>query len=97
MRAAPRLGILGGTFNPVHIGHLLMARDALEQVTLDQVLLIPCAIPPHKQAPDLASAADRLAMLRAAIRGDPHFALDDQEIRRGPPSFTGAVPVRGTQ
>ena len=83
-----KLGILGGTFNPVHIGHLWMARDALEQLGLARVTFVPCAIPPHKDAPDLASARDRLAMLRAAVRGEPDFAVDDIEIRRGAPSYT---------
>ncbi|MBP7830514.1 MAG: nicotinate-nucleotide adenylyltransferase [Kiritimatiellae bacterium] len=83
-----RLGILGGTFNPVHLGHLMMAQDALERFRLDRVVFMPCARPPHKAARDLASDTDRLAMLRLAVRGDPRFAVSDLEIRRGGISYT---------
>ncbi len=83
-----RLGILGGTFNPIHVGHLLIAQDALEQAGLDRVLFIPCATPPHKVAAKLAPARHRLAMVRRAIRGDRRFAVDDLEIRRGGRSYS---------
>ncbi len=83
-----RIGICGGTFNPVHIGHLLIAQDALEQARLDRVLFIPCATPPHKTAHRLAPARHRLEMLRLAIRGDHRFAVDDLEMRRGGPSYS---------
>lgn len=84
----PRLGILGGTFNPVHLGHLMMARDALERFRLDRVIFMPCARPPHKPARDLAPDTDRLAMLRLAVRDEPRFAVSDLEIRRGGVSYT---------
>ena len=83
-----RLGILGGTFNPVHLGHLLMAQDALEQFRLDRVIFMPCARPPHKTVTDLAPDADRLAMLRLAIKGDPRFRVSDLELKRGGVSYT---------
>jgi nicotinate-nucleotide adenylyltransferase len=87
-RRQVRIGILGGTFNPVHLGHLLIAQDALEQVGLDEVTFIPCAIPPHKTAPDLVNARDRLAMLRLALRGQGAFTLNDLELRRGGASYS---------
>ena len=83
-----RIGILGGTFNPIHVGHLLIAQDALEQGELDCVRFIPTALPPHKHADHLATAAQRLAMVRLAIRGDDRFALDDLEIKRGGKSYS---------
>jgi len=83
-----RIGILGGTFNPIHLGHLLIAQDAMEQMALDRVKFIPSATPPHKTAEALASERDRLQMLRLAIRGNDHFEVDDIEIRRGGISFT---------
>ena len=83
-----KLGILGGTFNPVHHGHLIMAQDAREHFGLDRVLFIPCAQPPHKSAVKLAAAEHRLAMLRAAIGDDSHFEINTLELEREGPSFT---------
>jgi nicotinate-nucleotide adenylyltransferase len=83
-----RLGILGGTFNPVHLGHLIMAQDALERFRLDRVIFIPCACPPHKADRELAPDTDRVAMLRLALRGHRRFAVSDLEIRRGGISYT---------
>lgn len=83
-----KVGILGGTFNPIHIGHVLIAQDALEQVGLDCVKFIPSATPPHKQANKLASAADRIAMIKLAIRSDRRFEVDDLEIKRGGKSYS---------
>ena len=84
----PRLGILGGTFNPIHLGHLIMAKDAMEQFELSKVLFMPCAQPPHKSPKDLAPAHHRLAMLEAAIEGDLHFGVSDVEIQRGGVTYT---------
>jgi nicotinate-nucleotide adenylyltransferase len=83
-----KIGILGGTFNPVHLGHLLIAQDALEAARLSSVRFIPSATPPHKQVHRLAPAAQRLAMLKLALRGNDRFAVDDREIRRGGKSYS---------
>ena len=82
------IGLLGGTFNPVHEGHLSIAREALRLFALDSVWFIPCAVPPHKPVHDLASNADRLAMLRLAIAGEPRFAALDVEFNRPGKSYT---------
>ena len=82
------MGILGGTFNPIHLGHLFIAQDALEQCRLDRVLFIPSALPPHKPLGDNVSAIHRLRMVRLAIAGDKRFAVDDLEIRRGGKSYS---------
>ncbi|HRT05319.1 MAG TPA: nicotinate-nucleotide adenylyltransferase [Kiritimatiellia bacterium] len=82
------IGLLGGTFNPVHEGHLSIAREALRLFALDAVWFIPCAVPPHKPVHDLASNEDRLAMLRLAIAGEPRFAALDVEFNRPGKSYT---------
>lgn len=87
-RSMPRLGLLGGSFNPIHFGHLIGARAAAEQLGLDRVILIPSAIPPHKPRMELAAAEHRLAMARAAVAGDALFEVDDLELRRHRPSYT---------
>ncbi len=81
-------GLLGGTFNPVHEGHLALARAAREEFGMDEVWLIPCAVPPHKPATGLAPDVDRLAMLRLAAAGDPALRVSDIEMRLPPPSWT---------
>lgn len=83
-----RLGILGGTFNPPHLGHLLIAQEAHDQVGLDEVLFMPVAAPPHKDAAGDPGPEARLAMVTAAIGDDPRFRACDLEIRRGGPSYT---------
>lgn len=87
-RMTQKLGILGGTFNPVHHGHLILAQDALEHFGLDRVLLIPCAQPPHKSPEKLAAAEHRVAMLRMAIGDDPRFEVSALELERRGPSYT---------
>ncbi len=82
------IGILGGSFDPIHAGHLLLAESARERLGLDRVLLIPAASPPHKPGGRLAPAARRLAMVRAAVRGRPGLEADGREIRRGGISWT---------
>jgi nicotinate-nucleotide adenylyltransferase len=82
------IGLLGGTFNPVHDGHLSIAREALRLFDLAAVWFIPCAIPPHKPATGLAPNADRLAMLRLAIAGEPRFDALPVEFDRPGPSYT---------
>ncbi|HTO19085.1 MAG TPA: nicotinate-nucleotide adenylyltransferase [Pseudomonas sp.] len=82
-----RVGILGGTFDPVHIGHLRGALEVAELFALDEVRLIPSARPPHRDAPQV-SAEDRLAMVRRAVEGVPGLTVDDRELRRERPSYT---------
>ncbi|MBI4355358.1 MAG: nicotinate-nucleotide adenylyltransferase [Candidatus Omnitrophica bacterium] len=83
-----RLGILGGTFNPIHTGHLILAEEARAAFALDRCLFIPNALPPHKEEPSLASAEHRLAMVRLAIDGHPVFEASELEIARGGRSYT---------
>jgi nicotinate-nucleotide adenylyltransferase len=80
---------LGGSFNPIHHGHLLCARAAAEALGIKKVVLIPAAVSPHKiEDKSRAPAADRLEMCRLAIQGSPDFELDDREISRPGPSYT---------
>ncbi len=88
MKKRLRLGIFGGTFDPVHLGHLLLARDALEQCRLDAVLFVPCAQSPLKSQRALAGDAPRVAMLKAALKGDPRFWLSRCELDRPAPSYS---------
>lgn len=84
-----RLGLYGGTFDPVHHGHLVLARDAMEHLSLDRLLFIPAAISPHRvDQPPSAPTEHRLAMLRLALAGEPHIQLDECELHRPGPSFT---------
>lgn len=86
--AAWRLGLFGGSFNPVHRGHLLVAQAAQEELGLDRVVFIPAAQSPFKPATEPAPAAVRLQLLRLALAGQPHWDVDDLEIQRGGVSFT---------
>jgi len=83
-----RVGLFGGTFNPVHVGHLIVARAVLEHLGLERMVLIPSANPPHKSPQAVAGAEDRLAMLRLAIADEPGFDLSACEIERPGPSYT---------
>lgn len=85
-RPAP-LGILGGTFDPIHHGHLRLAEEARERLDLAGVVLVPAGAPPHRPPPQ-ASAVDRLAMVRAATAADPGLAVDAAEIEAAGPSYT---------
>ena len=76
-----RIGLLGGTFNPVHCGHLVIAEAACESLHLDRVVFVPAGRPPHKKAPK-TSARHRLAMLRLAVRANRAFTVSDWEIRQ---------------
>jgi nicotinate-nucleotide adenylyltransferase len=82
-----KIGIFGGTFDPIHHGHLILARDAVETLQLDRVIFIPAALSPHKLEQQPTPPAVRLAILRAAIEGDPNFAADPIELERPPPSY----------
>jgi nicotinate-nucleotide adenylyltransferase len=83
-----KVGLLGGTFNPVHLAHLVVAQDALEQFGLDQIWFVPCARPPHKGEGHLAPVTDRLAMLKLALQGNPWASVCDSELKRGGVSYT---------
>lgn len=82
------IGIMGGTFDPIHIGHLITAACAADQLNLEQVIFVPAAIPPHKRHRMLTSEAERLAMTRLAVQDHPHFSVSDLEIQRGGISYT---------
>jgi nicotinate-nucleotide adenylyltransferase len=83
-----RIGILGGTFDPPHVGHLWLASLAVDAIRLDRVLFMPAAQPPHKDHEAMTSAADRLLMTRLAISGDDAFELTLIEMEREGPSYT---------
>jgi len=83
-----RIGILGGTFDPPHVGHLWLATLAADSMLLDQILFMPAALPPHKQGRVASSAANRLLMTRLAIAGEGLFELSLLEMERTGPSFT---------
>jgi nicotinate-nucleotide adenylyltransferase len=83
-----RVGVLGGTFDPVHYGHLAIAEQVREALALDRVLFVPAALPPHKLDEEVAPAADRAAMVELAIAGNPAFAMSEIELRRVGPSYT---------
>ncbi|MEY3797911.1 MAG: hypothetical protein RLZZ434_757 [Pseudomonadota bacterium] len=82
-----RIGLLGGTFDPIHFGHLGMAQELAQALALDTVKFIPAAVPPLKSQPS-ASAIDRCAMVQLAIANNPDFQLDDRELKRTGPSYT---------
>lgn len=88
MTRGSRIGLYGGTFDPLHVGHLIVASDAFEALELDRLLFIPSADPPHKRGQVRASAERRLEMVRAAIAGDPRFGVEDLELRREGASYT---------
>jgi len=83
-----KIGFLGGAFDPVHLGHLVMAQDAVEQLQLDRLDFVPAAVSPWKERTMVASAPDRLEMVRRAIVGDSRFGVCDLEIQRGGLSYT---------
>jgi len=83
-----RLALYGGTFDPIHHGHLLLAREALEKLDLDRVIFIPAGLSPHKLARNPAPAALRRTMVAAAIADEPRFVLDDAELYQPGPSFS---------
>lgn len=83
-----RTAVFGGSFNPIHYGHLLLADELVEALTLDLVLFVPAALPPHKPPRHLAPAEDRYEMVRLATAGHSKFAISDIELRRPGPSYT---------
>lgn len=82
-----KIGIFGGTFDPVHIGHLRLALELKQQLGLDEMRLVPCHRPPHRDAPQVSSA-QRVEMLRSALQACPELQLDERELQRDKPSYT---------
>lgn len=87
--ADPRTGVYGGTFNPIHVGHLRAAEEVLEQLGLERMIFVPSARPPHKSPADavIAPAAERLAWVEAAVASNPRFEVDAIELGRDGPSY----------
>jgi nicotinate-nucleotide adenylyltransferase len=83
-----RIGLLGGTFNPIHEGHLRAAEEIRRRFGLDKILFIPSYIPPHKQTADMASPEDRFAMVKIAVEGRPHFIASPIEIEAQERSYS---------
>jgi nicotinate-nucleotide adenylyltransferase len=83
-----RVGVFGGTFDPVHLGHLILAEQCREQAALEQVLFVPALLPPHKQQQPLTSFAQRVEMLTLAISGHAPFRVEELEKNRAGPSYT---------
>jgi nicotinate-nucleotide adenylyltransferase len=83
-----KIGVYGGTFDPIHYAHLILARDAMETLALEKVIFVPAALSPHKMDVEAAPAKLRLEMLRRAIEHESRFTIDDCELHRPPPSFT---------
>jgi len=81
------IGILGGTFNPIHLGHTLPAKAVAAHLSLDEILLIPASIPPHKASPNI-SAKHRATMVKLACDAEPNFSCDERELQRNGHSFT---------
>ena len=82
-----RIGILGGTFNPIHYGHLLVAAEVREKFDLEKVLFVPSASPPHKNHPDIAPPGHRYQMTVLATRSNPFFSVSDLELQRSGKSY----------
>lgn len=82
------IGILGGTFDPIHLGHLHMAEAVYDSLKLEKIVFIPAFVPPHKIGMDYAPAADRYAMTSLAVKAYPHFSVSDMELRRNGVSYT---------
>ena len=85
---AKRIGIMGGSFNPVHNGHLIIAQDAIEHLELSGLLFMPAAVPPHKQHLMQVEPRHRLAMLGLCVESDIRFSVSDMEVQRGGISYT---------
>jgi nicotinate-nucleotide adenylyltransferase len=83
-----RIGVFGGTFDPPHVAHLALAEWARVALRLDRVIFMPAALPPHKRRRRITSAVDRVAMTRAAVRGNAAFGVSTLEVRRRGPSYT---------
>ena len=83
-----KIGILGGTFDPIHFGHLRLAQTAADSLGLDKLVFMPCSVPPHKTREDIASSQDRFEMIKLAVEGYPKYEISDYEITKGGTSFS---------
>jgi nicotinate-nucleotide adenylyltransferase len=83
-----RVGVLGGTFDPIHIGHLVAAEEVRAQLRLDRVIFVPAGLPPHKLSDDISSVDHRLAMVKLAIASNPYFTISRVDIDRFGPCYT---------
>jgi nicotinate-nucleotide adenylyltransferase len=83
-----KIAVYGGTFDPIHHGHLIVAREALERLGAEEVIFIPARVSPLRKTAPVARGEIRLLMIQAAIKNEPGFAVDDCELRRPPPSYT---------
>ncbi|HEU5424133.1 MAG TPA: adenylyltransferase/cytidyltransferase family protein, partial [Nitrolancea sp.] len=89
-----RLGIIGGTFDPIHLGHLIIAEEFWYRLRLERVLFLPTSSPPHKVGQAISPVDDRLAMLRLAIDGNPHFAISVIDVERPGLTYTAdTLPI----
>jgi nicotinate-nucleotide adenylyltransferase len=82
------IGLMGGTFDPIHVGHLAIAEEARDSLALSRIVFVPAGVPPHKQAADVTSVEHRLAMVELAIADNPGFELSRIEVDRPGPSYT---------
>lgn len=89
-----RIGLLGGTFDPIHLGHLIIASYAADELGLDEVMFLPAQTPPHKLDETISPTGDRLAMLEMALEGDDRFSISDADLRTGAPSYTSDLVAR---
>lgn len=89
-----RIGLFGGTFDPIHLGHLIIASLAADELGLDRVLFLPAQTPPHKLDDTITPPADRLAMLHLAVDGDDRFHISDADLGSGAPSYTSELVAR---
>jgi nicotinate-nucleotide adenylyltransferase len=89
-----RIGILGGTFDPIHLGHLIMASFAAHERSLERVLFMPAQTPPHKRDRTVTDASHRVSMIRLAIEPDPRFELSELDLRTDAPSYTADLLER---
>lgn len=94
MSGTRRVGILGGTFDPIHVGHLIIASHAADGLGLDRVLFMPAQIPPHKLDVVITETSHRVEMVQRAIKGDERFAYSDHDLRLDAPSYTSELVAR---
>lgn len=80
--------VLGGTFDPIHIGHVILAQEVLDETDADRILFVPAGVPPHKTGAVITPGRHRLAMVRAAVEGNPRFEVSEIELNRTGPSYT---------